>query len=89
MRVASSPAATATGGAAADVAYGRRPWWIWVVPSVLLFVLLCARNRFLFTDRLYEQGDSAANSILIAQARHFTLLVGNYSRKGFNHPGPA
>src|SRR5580692_5190229 len=89
MRVASAPAATATGGAAADVAYGRRPWWIWVVPSVLLFVLLCARNRFLFTDRLYEQGDSAANSILIAQARHFTLLVGNYSREGFNHPGPA
>jgi hypothetical protein len=90
MRVASFPAATATGGGpAADVTYGRRPWWIWVVPSVLLFVLLCARNRFLFTDRLYEQGDSAANSILIAQARHFTLLVGNYSREGFNHPGPA
>ena len=91
MRVASSPAATATGGAgaAADVSYGRRPWWVWAVPSVLLFVLLCARNRFLFADRLYEQGDSAANSILIAQAKHFTLLVGNYSREGFNHPGPA
>jgi hypothetical protein len=56
---------------------------------VLLFVLLCARNWFLFTARLYEQGDSAANSILITQAKHFTLLVGNYSREGFNHPGPA
>jgi hypothetical protein len=31
----------------------------------------------------------AANSILIEQARRFTLLVGNYSREGFNHPGPA
>jgi hypothetical protein len=30
-----------------------------------------------------------ANSILIEQARRFTLLVGNYSREGFNHPGPA
>ena len=30
-----------------------------------------------------------ANSILIEQARRFTLLVGNYSREKFNHPGPA
>jgi hypothetical protein len=78
MRVASSPAAT-----------GSRPWWVWVVPSASLFVLLCARNWFLFSTRLYEQGDSAANSILIAAAKHFTLLIGNYSREGFNHPGPA
>jgi hypothetical protein len=92
MRVASSQAAaTGTGGtaAAATPSTGRRPWWVWVVPSVLLFVLLCARNWFLFSARLYELGDSAANSILIAQAKHFTLLVGNYSREGFNHPGPA
>ncbi|MGH3219414.1 MAG: hypothetical protein ACRDPY_12010 [Streptosporangiaceae bacterium] len=88
MRVASSPAVTGMGTPAA-AAPGRRPWRVWVIPSVSLFVLLCARNRFLFTDRLYEQGDSAANSILIAQAKHFTLLVGNYSREGFNHPGPA
>ena len=40
-------------------------------------------------NRLYEQGDGGANSILIAQAKHFTLLIGNYSREGFNHPGPA
>ena len=30
-----------------------------------------------------------ANSILIEQARRFTLLVGHYSREKFNHPGPA
>jgi hypothetical protein len=88
MTVAGSRrAATRTAGAESPA--GRRPWWVWTVPSVLLVVLLCARNGFLFTSRLYEQGDSAANSILIAQARHFTLLVGNYSREGFNHPGPA
>jgi hypothetical protein len=31
----------------------------------------------------------AANSILIEQARRFTLLVGHYSREHFNEPGPA
>jgi hypothetical protein len=68
---------------------GRRPWWIWAIPFALLFALLCARNSFLFTTRLYEQGDAGANSILITQAKHFTLLIGSYSREGFNHPGPA
>jgi hypothetical protein len=68
---------------------GRRPWWVWVIPFTVLFALLCVRNRFLFTTRLYEQGDAGANSILIAQAKHFTLLIGNYSREGFHHPGPA
>jgi hypothetical protein len=67
----------------------RRPWWIWAVPFAVLFAMLCVRNRFLFTTRLYEQGDAGANSILIEQAKHFTLLVGNYSRERFNHPGPA
>ena len=66
----------------------RRPWWVWAVPFAVLFALLCVRNRFLFTTRLYEQGDAGANSILIEQAKHFTLLVGNYSRERFNHPGP-
>jgi hypothetical protein len=68
---------------------GRRPWRVWAVPFAVLFAVLCVRNRFLFTTRLYEQGDAGANSILIEQAKHFTLLVGNYSREHFNHPGPA
>ena len=84
-----SPETAVTAGAAADAAPGRRPWWVWTVPFAVLFALLCVRNRFLFTSRLYEQGDGGANSILIEQAKHFTLLVGNYSREGFNHPGPA
>jgi len=77
---------TGLGGALAP---HRRPWWVWAVPFAALFALLCLRNRFLFTTRLYEQGDAGANSILIEQAKHFTLLVGNYSRERFNHPGPA
>jgi hypothetical protein len=67
----------------------RRPWWIWAVPFAVLLTVLCARSRFLFSQNFYEQGDAGANSILIQQAMHFTLLVGNYSREGFNHPGPA
>jgi hypothetical protein len=54
-----------------------------------LLAVLLVRNRFLFTTRIYEHGDAGANSILIQQAMHVTLLVGNYSREGFNHPGPA
>lgn len=67
----------------------RRPWWVWGAPFAALFLVLLARNAFLFSTRLYEQGDSGANSILIEQALHFRLLIGNYSREGFNHPGPA
>jgi hypothetical protein len=37
----------------------------------------------------WENGDMAANSILVQDAKSFHLLVGNYSRVGFNHPGPA
>jgi len=68
---------------------GRRPWWIWAAPFAVLLTVLLVRNRFLFTAPFIEQGDAAANSIRIQQAMHFTLLVGNYSREGFSHPGPA
>ena len=36
-----------------------------------------------------EIGDFAANSLLIQDAKSFALWKGNYSRIGFNHPGPA
>jgi hypothetical protein len=71
-----------------EPAGSRRPWWIWVTPFTTLFVVLVARNAFLFSTKLYEQGDSGANSILIQQALRFRLLVGHYSREKFNHPGP-
>ena len=49
-----------TAGDAGDpAAGGRRPWWVWAVPFALLFALLCVRNRFLFTTRLYEDADRA------------------------------
>ena len=89
-KVRNRPITDATGSdPAAPASPGRRPWWIWAIPFALLFTLLCARNGFLFTAHLYEQGDAGANSILIEQAKRFTLLIGSYSREGFNHPGPA
>jgi hypothetical protein len=88
--VATAEAVRATAAGTAAVRSGsRRPWWIWAVPFAALFTVLAVRNRFLFTTCIYEHGDAGANSILIQQAMHFTLLVGNYSREGFNHPGPA
>lgn len=54
-----------------------------------IFGALLLRNRALFTTSLYELGDSGANSIIIGQAKQLSLLVGNYSRQGFSHPGPA
>lgn len=48
-----------------------------------------AHNRSLFTTRIWEVGDAAANSLLVNDAKHLRLLVGHYSRVGFNHPGPA
>jgi hypothetical protein len=88
-RGAAVPAATApTGRSGADAAR-LRPWWVVAAPMAVLLLLLCVRNRFLFTTRLYEDADMGANSILIEQARHFSLLVGNYSRDHFHHPGPA
>ena len=60
--------------------------WLAAFATVAGFMLL--RSRFLFTTRLYESADPADNSILVAQAQHFTLLHGNYSREEFFHPGP-
>ncbi len=37
----------------------------------------------------YEVGDFAANGLLIQKAKVLDLWVGNYSRIGVNHPGPA
>src|SRR5947209_7482485 len=66
-----------------------RPWQVVAVSAAALVAVLCVRNRFLFTTRLYEDADMGANSILVEQARHLSLLTGNYSRDHFHHPGPA
>ena len=81
--------APAAAGPAANPGRPAGRWRAWAAPFAALLTVLIARNRFLFTQPFYEQGDAGANSIRIQQAMHFTLLVGNYSREGFSHPGPA
>ena len=87
------PAASRPGSAdprpVEDGGPARRPWWVWAVPFALLAAVLVARNWFLFGTPLYEEGDQASNSLRIEEARHFTLLIGDYSRLRFSHPGPA
>ena len=86
--VAGAPATTGAREPAEHGAAAPRPWvWLGTFAAMATFLLL--RSRFLFTTRLYESADPAANSILVVQAEHFTLLHGNYSREQFFHPGPA
>jgi hypothetical protein len=66
-----------------------RPAWVWLLPFALMAGILCAANARVLGTPLYERSDEAANSILVEQARRFTLLIGIYSRTHINHPGPA
>ncbi len=60
-REAAVPGVTTPTGRAVDE--GRlRPWWVVAATMAVLLVLLCVRNRFLFTTRLYEDADMGANS---------------------------
>lgn len=57
--------------------------------GLLATIVMCVRDHGVFSTPIHEDTDYAANSILVNQAVHFQLLIGNYSREGFNHPGPA
>lgn len=59
------------------------------VSAVTVGMIVLIRNWGLVGRAIVEDGDSAANSLLIDRAKHLTLLTGNYSRVGFHHPGPA
>jgi hypothetical protein len=58
-------------------------------PFGLVLGILLVRNAWMFSVPAYEDADMGAYSIQVEQARRFALLVGNYSREKFNHPGPA
>ena len=62
---------------------------VWLVAFVALLAIFTLGNRHLFSTPVYPDGDYAANAIIIEDATRFDLLVGNYSRQGFFHPGPA
>lgn len=54
--------------------------------TLLLGIL--ADNRWIFGPAITEDGDFAANSLLVTEAKHLSLVTGNYSKFHFNHPGP-
>ncbi len=60
---------------------------------VLLFlplvVLLVVTGPAYFGSPIFEVGDFAANALQIEHAKHLSEWLGNYSRFGFHHPGPA
>ena len=59
-----------------------------ILSGFLVFAVVISRNTWIFSTRVSESGDFAANSILVDKASQFDLLVGHESRLGFHHPGP-
>jgi hypothetical protein len=76
-----------------SVAAAARRWLpgalAWGSPFAVVLGVLLVRNAWLFSVPVSEDADMGAYSIQVEQARRFALLVGNYSREKFNHPGPA
>lgn len=64
-------------------------WVTFVVSAICVALFIIVFGQTFSSVQLHETGDFAANSLLVLQAKQFSLLVGNYSRIGFNHPGPA
>jgi hypothetical protein len=63
--------------------------WLYVTLFALIAAALVGAGWHMVHAATYEVGDFAANSLLIQDAKHLQLIYGNYSRVGFNHPGPA
>lgn len=67
----------------------RISWRLLLVLTALIAGFAIYQGRvFIFGPAVMETGDFAANALLIVDARSFTDIYGNYSRWGFNHPGP-
>ena len=65
-------------------------WRVALLLATLVIGLILLNNwQYAFHEELYENGDWAANSLLVKDATHSALLHGHYSRWAFYHPGPA
>jgi hypothetical protein len=56
--------------------------------ALVVIHLIMARD-LVFGAPIFEINDAAANALQIDKAKHVAELLGNYSRFGFHHPGPA
>jgi hypothetical protein len=88
MRAPDSSRLAVASGADAEREWHPGRFFLAVFGIVAAGMLFLGRSYF-FGTPLYEAGDLAANSLQIELARHLQDLVGNYSRFGFHHPGPA
>jgi hypothetical protein len=57
--------------------------------GALVLAALLYADRPIYGAVFHETQDLAANSLLVQDAKRLALVNGNYSRVGFNHPGPA
>lgn len=62
---------------------------IWLLVAVLFAAIVLNNSALVFRSRQYETDDYAADSLQIIKAKHFRETLGQYSRYGFHHPGPA
>ncbi|WP_114240539.1 hypothetical protein [Dyella sp. C9] len=60
---------------------------VWVTALLVLYGIIQGW-AYIFGPAVIETGDYAANALQIIDAGHFKDIYGNYSRWGFNHPGP-
>lgn len=68
----------------------RSFWWSALIIAVLFSVFFVTKHRAdLFGTAIFETGDFAVNALQINRAAECKEIYGNYSRWGFNHPGPA
>jgi len=62
---------------------------ILLLAAGVFLAVLALVNGDLFTRPIVAYFDYAANAIQVRRAMRFRELLGNYSRWGFHHPGPA
>jgi hypothetical protein len=67
----------------------HQEWQLFLCLAISIAILFCALISNYTKGPMVESGDFAANSLLVQDAKHLSLITGNYSRVGFNHPGPA
>lgn len=67
----------------------KSEWWLALGIFIIVAAVMLAASLPVARLVTFEFTDYAANSLLALDAKSLSLLKGNYSRVGFNHPGPA
>lgn len=68
------------------------PGWLCRAPvlaAVIFAAIVLNDAQVIFHSYQYEINDVASNSLQVVDAKRFHHVLGNYSRFGFYHPGPA